>query len=241
MTNSTPFNASFRFSRGIHFNLKVNLSLNSGITGIAGPSGVGKTTLLRVIAGLESPDDGLIRLRENTFVDTSQSFYKQPQDRKTAVVFQESLLFPHKSVLKNLRFGSPKKTLKSTSYQIMEHDVVLGLEINDILTRSPSTLSGGQKQRVAVGRAILSQPHLLLLDEPWSALDNDSARKMNSMIQYFSTVNDIPVIIISHDIEMLYEMCNHVLYSSKDSEGSTCIQNVNPESCTSATIFKPTI
>lgn len=175
-----------------------------GITAILGVSGSGKSTLLNIINGLIKPDSGSIQLNGKTLVNIEQKQYITAQQRNIATVFQDALLFPHFNVLKNLRYG-----MKS----IMEHridEIVDVLNIRRLLNRYPAMLSGGEKQRVAIGRALLSNPQLLLMDEPLSALDMPRKKELISYIQFLAIEMKIPILYISHNINEVKALAQHV-------------------------------
>jgi molybdate transport system ATP-binding protein len=174
------------------FRLDVALRSGPGLTALFGPSGSGKTSILRTVAGLLNPDQGQIDIAGRRVFDTAKSLSISPQDRRIGYVFQDARLFPHLNVLANLNYGN--RTGRDPSNII----TLLGLEL--LTTRAPATLSGGEVQRVAIGRALLSSPDILLLDEPLSALDR--ARK-DAVLPYLERLRDtlnIPMLYVSHDL-----------------------------------------
>lgn len=189
------------------FKAHYNFSLTENITGIWGPSGHGKTTLFQLISGLLKPIDGRISLFNKVIVDTSNHIFLPAHARDIGVVFQDTRLFPHLNVEKNLGYGmhqSPKNRIRFD-------DVVEVLQLKSLLNQMPSTCSGGEKQRIAIGRALLSQPSLLLLDEPFSALDKKLKIKALDYFKKVIKTFDIPVVIISHDISDILHLTNHLL------------------------------
>ncbi len=182
-------------------------AISHGVTGIWGPSGHGKTTLIQLISGLLKPAQGTISVRGKVVVDRNQHIFVPPHHRNIGVVFQEARLFPHLSVKKNLLYGMPNKT----PCHISLNDVVEVLGLNALLDQMPGQCSGGEKQRVAIGRALLSQPELLLLDEPFSALDKQLKLKAINFIRKVIRKFDIPVVIISHDIADILNLTRHML------------------------------
>jgi molybdate transport system ATP-binding protein len=165
----------------------------SGVTALIGPSGCGKTTLLRCLAGL-CRLSGAVKFRQDVWQDDGRF---EPADRRPiGYVFQEASLFPHLSVRKNLLFG-----LKRTSVtpKLSFDDAVDLLDLSPLLQRSPQKLSGGERQRVAIGRALLVQPELLLMDEPVSSLDSEGKAEIIGRLEQITQTLATPVIYVSHD------------------------------------------
>ena len=188
------------------FSLEVAAQAQARVLGIVGPSGSGKTTLLHCIAGLIQPDSGTIIVNGRTLVDTAAGKTAIPvRDRRVGYVLQDSLLFPHMSVEANLRYG-----LRKHESGPRLHDVVDVLELGPLLPRSADTLSGGQARRVAVGRALLSAPRLLLLDEPLTGLDRRLAGKTLHYLHRVLTAFDIPAIYVSHTMSDVLFLCQEV-------------------------------
>lgn len=189
------FDGRFRYSTG--FELALTFETAARVTCLFGPSGVGKTTTLRLIAGLLPLESGKIQLGNRTLSDSAQRVHLAPEARRIGFVFQDYLLFPHLTVDANLRFGQKR----SQAPQVDLPHLIEVLELGDLLHRSPSSLSGGQKQRVALGRAIASSPELLLLDEPVSALD---ASLKASVLEYLTHTLEafrIPTLLVTHEVE----------------------------------------
>jgi molybdate transport system ATP-binding protein len=191
---------SARFS-GARGKFKLDVAFEApmhGITAIFGPSGCGKTTILRCISGLDHLP-GRLSVGGDVWQDEAGRF-RQPHDRPIGYVFQEPSLFPHLSVRKNLLYGHQRALSAGVSDQIPFDDVVRLMGIHPLLDRTTTSLSGGERQRVAIGRAILSQPRLLLMDEPLSSLDE---RNKEEILPYFEALHDtlsIPILYVSHDI-----------------------------------------
>lgn len=170
-----------------------------GVTALFGPSGCGKTTVLRCMAGLQRLT-GRLTVGDEIWQDDAQHIFRKPHERPIGYVFQEASLFPHLSVLKNLRYGARRAEKQGVELAIKEADIVELLGIGHLLGRAPLALSGGERQRVAVGRALLSQPRLLLMDEPLSALDRMTK---DEILPYFEALHEhlsIPILYVSHDI-----------------------------------------
>lgn len=175
-----------------------------GVTAILGVSGSGKSTLINLINGLIKPDNGSIILNEITLADTEQNIFISPEKRHIGTVFQDALLFPHYKVIKNLTYGTKNKLPERFD------EIVDVLNIRLLLNRYPAMLSGGEKQRVAIGRALLTNPKLLLMDEPLSALDMPRKKELLSYIN--KLVNDfkIPVIYVTHNINEVRRIADEV-------------------------------
>lgn len=188
------------------FHLSTALNLPAtGVSGFFGPSGSGKTSLLRLIAGLERPKQGAITLGEQTLLDTRQGIFVPPHRRRIGVVFQEARLFPHYRVRGNLTYGMRKPAAQRFA-EIVE---LLGIEA--LLERMPGTLSGGEARRVAIGRALLSEPQLLLMDEPLTGLDGARKEELLRYITRLTQQVDIPVIYVSHDAEEITAIADHLV------------------------------
>jgi molybdate transport system ATP-binding protein len=172
------------------FTLNAQFEAPAGVTALFGPSGSGKTTIVNAVAGLSRPDSGHIRIAGATLFDSGSRVNLPAHRRRIGYVFQDARLFPHMNVLRNLRYGG-----QHDEAQIIE---VLGL--GDLLGRMPAGLSGGERQRVALGRALMCDPQLLLLDEPLAALD---APRKAEIMPYIERLRDhvrVPMLYVSHDI-----------------------------------------
>ncbi len=191
------------------FKLDVNCELGSGITGVYGPSGAGKTTLLHLISGLIKPTSGRLVVNGNIFVDTDKGVFVPVHKRNIGVVFQEGRLFSHMSVAQNLKYGLKFKSKKSS--EVSFDTVVEMLEIGHLLDREPSMLSGGERQRVAIGRTLLTSPQLLLLDEPFSAVDVGLRQQIIPYIRHIHKTLHIPTLIISHDLPDIQQLTDQLL------------------------------
>lgn len=181
---------------------------DTGVTALFGPSGCGKTTALRCIAGLERLADGYFALGDGTVWQDGGSFVP-PHRRAVGYVFQEASLFPHLSVTENLRFGL--KRCAAAEKPVAFDEVVALLGLAKMLDRSPNRLSGGERQRVAIGRALLSQPRLLLMDEPLSALDRFSKDEILPYLERLHDALSIPVIYVSHDIAEVERLADRIV------------------------------
>jgi len=184
---------------------------SKGVTAIFGPSGCGKTTLLRCIAGLLRLRDGLCEIdgelwqaRDETFLPTHR--------RPLGYVFQEASLFPHLPVRRNLLFGAPKpRAIAALDSPIAFDEIVDLLGVAPLLDRSPKNLSGGERQRVAIGRALLSQPKLLLMDEPLSALDRATKDEIMPFLERLHDRLSLPILYVSHDIAEIERLADRIV------------------------------
>jgi len=176
---------------------------------ILGPSGSGKTTLLRMLAGLEKPEEGSIEVKGEVWYDLKRGINLPPQKRDVGFVFQDYALFPNMSLFENIAFGMKKKDTQ----RVMELLKLAGLE--QLKDKKPSVLSGGQKQRVALLRALAKEPKLLLLDEPLSALDPETAITLREEIKKFQKSFNIPTIMVSHNREDALSLASRVLLLSE--------------------------
>lgn len=189
------------------FSTKVKATFPLGITGIYGPSGSGKTTLLNVIAGIDQPDSGSIHVGERTLFDSEKRLSVPIAKRNVGYVFQEGRLFPHLSLEKNLKYGVKKSKKSLISFE----EVIDLLKLSNLLNSKPNQLSGGEKQRVAIGRALLSSPDILLLDEPFSALDVQLRDQILPFIYQTHKRIEIPILVVSHDLSELLKLSQNLL------------------------------
>src|SRR5215475_15463439 len=183
-----------------HFELNIDVSFNARLASIFGPSGSGKTTILDVIAGLRNITTGEIEINGRTLFSSARGINRPPQERGVGYVPQEGTLFPHLSVRKNILFGAGRSIKRKHSRNIRMEHVLNVLEIANLLERPVTKLSGGEAQRVALARAILSQPQLLLMDEPLASLDVTLKEKI---LPYLARVRDefeIPIIYVTHSL-----------------------------------------
>ncbi|MBS9430816.1 molybdenum ABC transporter ATP-binding protein ModC [Photorhabdus akhurstii] len=188
------------------FHLQVNTQLpTEGITAVFGLSGAGKTSLINVIAGLIRPQKGRIALNDHVLVDIEKGTCLPPEQRRIGYVFQDARLFPHYRVKGNLQYGmSP--VMKPEFESIVS---LLGIE--HLLSRFPLTLSGGEKQRVAIGRALLTAPDLLLMDEPLASLDLPRKRELLPYLERLSGEVNIPILYVSHNLDEILHLAENVL------------------------------
>ncbi len=191
------------------FTLEADFTSEGRVTGLFGASGAGKTSLINMIAGLTKPDRGTIALDGETLDDTAAGVHVPPYRRHIGYVFQDARLFPHLDVRANLDYGRRMNRLAEDPAQ--RKRVVDLLDIGALLNRRPGKLSGGERQRVAFGRALLSKPRLLLLDEPLGALDEDRKREI---LPYLARLRDeagIPMVYVSHDAAELRQLATQIV------------------------------
>ncbi|HVY22341.1 MAG TPA: molybdenum ABC transporter ATP-binding protein [Steroidobacteraceae bacterium] len=199
---------SLKFSRG-SFALDLQFAAPAGsIVALFGPSGCGKSTTANLLAGLLTPLDGHIRVNDEVLFDAATKTSIHAEQRSIGYVFQQPRLFPHFNVAANLRFGLKR----SRSAHFIDFDSVVHLlDLQSMLQRHPNQLSGGEQQRVAIGRALLSQPALLLLDEPLASLD---VARRNEVLPYLERLRDvlrIPIVYISHQFDEVLQLATHVV------------------------------
>ena len=178
------------------FDLAVAFQVGPGLTALFGPSGAGKTSILNMIAGVLKPARGRIAVDGQVLFDSTAGINLRPEHRRVGYIFQDARLFPHMSVEANLLYGY-KLVPEAARYAAPEHVVTL-LGIAALMMRQPASLSGGEQQRVAIGRALLSSPRLLLMDEPLASLDD--ARKQE-ILPYIERLRDelkIPILYVTH-------------------------------------------
>ncbi|MGB0747235.1 MAG: ABC transporter ATP-binding protein [Magnetospiraceae bacterium] len=186
--------ANLRLNRG-SFRLDLAIALpDSGLTAVLGASGGGKTTLLRLLAGLEKPDAGTITVDGVPWVDRQKGIFLPPQRRGVGMVFQDYALFNHMTVAENVGYGLPRAQRKAEVPDLLDQ-----FHLTEFADRRPDTLSGGQRQRVALARALARDPSLLLLDEPFSAID--VALRATLRAQVAGTIAGLrrPVLLVTHD------------------------------------------
>jgi len=187
-----------------HYTLDVSLSCERGkILSIVGPSGAGKTTVLRMIAGLDRPDSGIVACRGRVWEDTRNKVHISTQERKLAMVFQDFPLFPHCSLLKNICF-----TVRDRE---RAQDLMKMFGIWHLKKSRPQAVSGGERQRAAICQALAREPEVLLLDEPFSALDAMNRRNLREMLKSLKSKLGIPIVHVTHDIREALFLADEIL------------------------------
>lgn len=216
------------------FVLAVDTVLTGPVTAIFGASGAGKTSLLEVIAGLRRPSTGVVRIDGVTLTDVAAHRHVRPERRGIGYVPQEGALFPHLSVRENLAYGGASRRPRPAGLTF-EH-VVEVLEIDGLIERRIPTLSGGEMRRVALGRALLSAPQLLLLDEPLAGLDGPLRDRL---LPYFHRVRDefaIPMIYVTHAPDEVMALCDEVVILAR---GQVSQRGAPSDHFISTTAFRP--
>ncbi|MBL4705767.1 MAG: ATP-binding cassette domain-containing protein [Flavobacteriales bacterium] len=184
--------------------------LKEGITtAFYGQSGVGKSTVLRMICGLDIPDSGRIVFNDDVWFDGAKNL--NIKQRRIGYVFQDFNLFPNMKILKNLKYASPNGEVKAEIFELLKKTA-----LDSLLESYPDDLSGGERQRIAVIRALCQSPEILLLDEPFSALDDDSIRLLINEISEIQQLRPMTVGVISHRKDVIFEMAEEMIYMKTD-------------------------
>jgi molybdate transport system ATP-binding protein len=191
------------------FTVEIAFTSAGRVTGLFGTSGAGKTSLVSMIAGLVTPDRGTIAINGDTLYDAASGIDVPPHRRRIGYVFQDARLFPHLDVAQNLDYGRRMNRLAHDPAQ--EARINELLDIGDLLKRRPGGLSGGERQRVALGRALLSRPRLLLLDEPLGALDDERKAEILPYLVRLRDEADIPMVYVSHDADEMRQLATDVV------------------------------
>lgn len=179
-----------------HFGVDVEFTAPPGVTIIFGPSGSGKTTILQCIAGLLRPDEGLISIGGERLFDSARNVDSPPQQRRIGYVFQDLALFPHMTAAENIAFGIRANGHLRTD---MVRDIMERFSVTHAAEHRPGEISGGERQRVALARALVTEPRLLLLDEPFSALDDALKMEIIGDLKQWLNQHQIPVLLVTHD------------------------------------------
>lgn len=177
-----------------------------GITAIFGRSGAGKTSIINAISGLKNPDSGTIKLGKQVVFDSDKRVNLAIEKRNIGYVFQEARLFPHYKVKGNLLYGASKHYDQDKFEQIVQ---LLGL--TELLNRYPADLSGGEKQRCAIARALLSEPQMLLMDEPLASLDLPRKQEVMPFLEQMSKEVKIPILYVTHSLDEILHLADHML------------------------------
>lgn len=189
--------------------ISADFSAPGGLTALLAPSGAGKTTILNMVAGLLRPDAGRIIVGGETLFDDEAGVDLATQRRRAGYIFQDGRLFPHLRVHANLAYG---ERLARTEDRWMDNEEAVSfLGIGHLLDRWPRTLSGGEAQRVAIGRALLSAPRFLLMDEPLSSLDRDRREEIMTVIEHIRDRLALPILYVSHDRDEVGRLATTVI------------------------------
>jgi molybdate transport system ATP-binding protein len=198
--------------------VEVEFSVTEGILVIFGPSGSGKTTILNCIAGLERPDRGLISLNGKVFYSSADGTAMPARSRRVGYVFQDYALFPHLTIKDNVMYGIPSRCKAGKGYRMTVLDVLEMLRITPLQQRYPGQLSGGERQRVALARALMTEPELLLLDEPLSALDHANRTALQGELLELQRIWQIPFVLVTHSRREMALLADQVLFLERGRE-----------------------
>jgi molybdate transport system ATP-binding protein len=191
------------------FVLDIAVELSPGITIVFGPSGAGKTTLLECIAGLLTPNRGRIAIGNRVFFDRSLQVDVHVHKRRIGYVFQDLALFPHLSVEKNIEYGI--RALNPALREEKSQTILDSFRISSLRDRKPNQISGGERQRVALARSLVTDPCLLLLDEPLAALDGPTKSQILEDLRIWNSVHHIPILYVTHSREEVLALGDRVL------------------------------
>ena len=183
------------------FMLNVELEMQQQLLGIVGVSGCGKSTLLKNIVGLLKPTHGSIQFNQQILFDSQQKIHVPMHQRKIALIFQNALLFPHMNVQQNLCYA--EKFIPQAERKFQFNEIIELLELTHLCQRKAHQLSGGEAHRVSIGRALLSSPHLLLLDEPLTGLDQQLKQQILPFLKRIKDELNLPMIYVTHHLEEL--------------------------------------
>ncbi len=196
------------------FELNIHLLADAGITVLFGPSGSGKTLTLNCLGGFARPDEGRILINDHLYFDATANVHLSPQRRRCGYIFQDHALFPHMTVRDNLRFAAsaaPSEKNRGLNRRRRINELIDSFELGDLAARKPGQLSGGQKQRAALARVLVSEPRLLLLDEPTRGLDARLRRSFYNVLRKTREQLQVSTVLVTHDLEECFELADSVL------------------------------
>jgi molybdate transport system ATP-binding protein len=202
----------FQLTRG-EFTLAVELRCPPGITCVMGPSGSGKSTILAVLAGLALPDRGRVAIGGDVWLDRAKAIDVPVHHRRLAYVFQGLALFPHMSALHNVAYGMsdvPRRERAAKAQALLDR-----LGVGHLASRRPRTFSGGEAQRVALARALARSPHLVLLDEPFSALDRELRGQLIALVRELSRELGVPIVHVTHSVGEAHQLADQIVRLDK--------------------------
>ncbi len=206
---SVAVQKKFRAGGSPSFSLAAAFSAAPGITILFGPSGAGKTTLLECVAGLVRPDYGQISAGDRVFFDTERKIDLPVSRRSIAYVFQTLALFPHLTVEQNVQYGLARHP--AAEKRLRTHEILESFHIGHLAGRKPDAISGGERQRAALARSLVTQPCLLLLDEPLAALDSATKSKIIADLRVWNTTHRIPMLCVTHSPEEVFALGERVI------------------------------
>lgn len=187
-----------------HFSVDISLRCDSGeLLALTGPSGSGKTTIIRMLAGLEKPDQGTLWNKEQVWFDSKKKIHVPARKRKVGYVFQEHTLFPHLNIIQNVSYSCRNRSRVDELLDL--------LAILHLGKRKPNEISGGERQRAAIAQALASDPEILLLDEPFSALDKVTRIRLQKKLQQLKDELNIPILMVTHDNEEARFLANNII------------------------------
>lgn len=195
------------------FELNVHFTAKAGVTAVTGPSGAGKTLLLNCLAGFARPDEGRILVADQLFFDGAAGVHVAPRRRRCGYIFQDHALFPHMTVRENLRFAAAtarKVKARALNRHRRVNELLEAFELNELAGRKPAQLSGGQRQRAALARILVSEPMVLLLDEPTRGLDGRLRRSFYEVLRETQKRLEAPIVLVTHDLEECFELADAV-------------------------------
>ena len=195
------------FKKLKEFDLNVEFTADKGCTGLIGSSGSGKSMTLRCIAGIEKPDSGRIVLGDKVLYDSEKKINLPPGKRHVGYLFQSYALFPNMTVRKNIEAGPRAAKFKKDEIDKRVNDMLVKFHVEELADRYPRQLSGGQKQRVALARLMACEPNVILLDEPFSALDEELKESLQDEMKSLLDSVDKPSILVSHDKNEITKLC----------------------------------
>jgi molybdate transport system ATP-binding protein len=213
---------------GSSFELDIHLRSDAAVTVILGPSGAGKTLTLNCLAGFARPDEGRILVQDELFFDAQTKVHVSPQARRCGYIFQDHTLFPHMSVMGNMRFAAqsiPKPKPSRLEQQKAIHELLEAFELGGLANRMPHQLSGGQRQRVAIARALIGQPRLLLLDEPTRGLNVQLREAFYGVMRWTRERLRAPIVLVTHDVEECFGLADTLYFL----ENGRCLQTGKKE------------
>lgn len=205
--------AKIQLTRSSEWALDVELACPRGITCIMGPSGSGKSTILAVLAGLAVPDAGHVTVGDEVWLDRAKKIDVPVHQRRLSYVFQGLALFPHMTALKNVEYGMHHVARADRGPRAMALLEKVG--VGYLATRKPRTFSGGEAQRVALARALARSPKLVLLDEPFSALDRDLRAQLTSLVREVVADMDVPIVHVTHSVNEARQLADQIIRIEK--------------------------